>query len=83
MFDIIRAAGWPIWPLLAASIIAVALIIERAITLRRGKIVPAGLVENVIADFKRRVWEVDARRGLDRVWKPAGVTFLESLPDLH
>lgn len=53
MFDIIRAAGWPIWPLLAASIIAVALIIERAITLRRGKIVPAGLVENVIADFRR------------------------------
>ncbi len=53
MFDIIRAAGWPIWPLLAASIIAVALIIERGITLRRGKIVPAGLVENVIADYKR------------------------------
>ncbi len=53
MFDIIRAAGWPIWPLLVASIIAVALIIERGITLRRGKIVPAGLVENVIADFKR------------------------------
>jgi len=53
VFDIIRAAGWPIWPLLAASIIAVALIIERAITLRRGKIVPSGLVENVIADFKR------------------------------
>jgi biopolymer transport protein ExbB len=53
VFDIIRAAGWPIWPLLAASIIAVALIIERAITLRRGKIVPAGLVENVIADFRR------------------------------
>jgi biopolymer transport protein ExbB len=53
VFDIIRAAGWPIWPLLVASIIAVALIIERGITLRRGKIVPAGLVENVIADFKR------------------------------
>ena len=53
MFDIIRAAGWPIWPLLVASIIAVALIIERGITLRRGKIVPAGLVEYVIADFKR------------------------------
>lgn len=53
MFDIIRAAGWPIWPLLLASIIAVALIIERGITLRRSKIVPPGLVENVIADFKR------------------------------
>lgn len=53
MFDIIRAAGWPIWPLLLASVIAVALIIERGITLRRNKIVPPGLVENVIADFKR------------------------------
>ncbi len=53
MFDIIRAAGWPIWPLLVASIIAVALIIERGITLRRNKIVPPGLVENVIADYKR------------------------------
>ncbi|MBK7664594.1 MAG: MotA/TolQ/ExbB proton channel family protein [Sterolibacteriaceae bacterium] len=53
MFDIIRAAGWPIWPLLVASIIAVALIIERGITLRRNKIVPPGLVENVIADFRR------------------------------
>ncbi|MDR1708769.1 MAG: MotA/TolQ/ExbB proton channel family protein, partial [Candidatus Accumulibacter sp.] len=29
MFSIILAAGWPIWPLLLASIIAVALIIER------------------------------------------------------
>jgi biopolymer transport protein ExbB len=53
VFDIIRAAGWPIWPLLVASIIAVALIIERGITLRRNKIVPPGLVENVIADFRR------------------------------
>lgn len=53
MFEILRAAGWPIWPLLLASIIAVALIIERAITLRRNKIVPRGLLENVIADFRR------------------------------
>ena len=30
VFSIIQAAGWPIWPLLLASIIAVALIIERA-----------------------------------------------------
>ena len=34
LFAIIQAAGWPIWPLLLASIIAVALIIERAVTLR-------------------------------------------------
>ena len=53
MFDIIRAAGWPIWPLLLASVIAVALIIERSITLRHSKIVPDGLLESVIGDFRQ------------------------------
>ena len=53
MFEIIKAAGWPIWPLLFASVIAVALIIERSITLRRSKIVPAGLLEKVVADLRR------------------------------
>jgi biopolymer transport protein ExbB len=53
VFDIIRAAGWPIWPLLLASVIAVALIIERSITLRRSKIVPEGLLESVIGDFRQ------------------------------
>lgn len=52
MFEIIRAAGWPIWPLLLASIIAVALIIERSITLRRSKVVPPGLLESVVNDFR-------------------------------
>lgn len=40
------------------------------------------LRRDIAAEFKRRAWEVDARKGLDRVWKPEGVTFLESLPDL-
>ena len=42
MFAIIQAAGWPIWPLLLASIISVALIIERLVALRRIKVVPPG-----------------------------------------
>ena len=54
MFAIIQAAGWPIWPLLLASIIAVALIIERAITLQRGRIVPPTLLEQVIAVYHRQ-----------------------------
>ncbi len=52
MFDIIRAAGWPIWPLLAASIIALALIFERLASLRRSKVVPTGLLESILADIK-------------------------------
>ena len=54
MFAIIQAAGWPIWPLLLASIIAVALIIERAITLQQEKIVPPTLLEQVVTVYQRQ-----------------------------
>ena len=54
MFAIIQAAGWPIWFLLAASIIAVALIIERAISLRAVKIVPPSLLEQVRSVYQRQ-----------------------------
>ena len=53
MFSIIHAAGWPIWFLLLASVIAVALIIERSTALRRAKIVPAGLLQSVVAEFRQ------------------------------
>ena len=53
MFAIIQAAGWPIWPLLFASIVAVALIIERLITLRRSKILPDGLLEKVVVELRQ------------------------------
>ena len=53
MFSIIQAAGWPIWFLLLASVIAVALIIERGATLRRGKVVPNGLLQSAIAEYRR------------------------------
>ena len=54
MFDIIKAAGWPIWPLLFASVVAVALIIERLIVLRRDKIVPQGLLEKVVEAYQKQ-----------------------------
>jgi biopolymer transport protein ExbB len=54
VFAIIQAAGWPIWPLLLASVIAVALIIERAVTLRSSKIIPASLLEQVLTVYQRQ-----------------------------
>jgi biopolymer transport protein ExbB len=54
LFAIIQAAGWPIWPLLAASIIAVALIIERSLTLRHGRILPPTLLEQVVQVYQRQ-----------------------------
>ena len=54
MFSIILAAGWPIWPLLLASIIAVALIIERLMSLRRAKVIPDGLLPRVLAEYRQQ-----------------------------
>lgn len=53
MFAIVQAAGWPIWPLLFASIIAVALIIERLVALRRTKVAPEGLLQRVIGEVRQ------------------------------
>jgi biopolymer transport protein ExbB len=53
VFAIIQAAGWPIWPLLLASVISVALIIERLVALRRSKVVPSGLLQRAVGEFKR------------------------------
>ena len=53
MFSIIQAAGWPIWFLLVASVVAVALIIERASALRITRVVPAGLVVSVINEYQQ------------------------------
>jgi biopolymer transport protein ExbB len=54
LFAILQAAGWPIWFLLAASIIAVALIIERSFSLRTAKIIPPQLFEQVIDMYRRQ-----------------------------
>ncbi|HXJ09392.1 MAG TPA: MotA/TolQ/ExbB proton channel family protein [Burkholderiales bacterium] len=54
MFAIIQAAGWPIWFLLLASVIAVALIIERAISLRASKVVPSSLLDQVKSVYQRQ-----------------------------
>ena len=54
MFAIIQAAGWPIWPLLLASVIALALIIERFVSLRDRKIIPPRLLEQVVDVFQRQ-----------------------------
>jgi biopolymer transport protein ExbB len=48
LLSIIQAAGWPIWPLIACSIVALALIFERFVSLRTNKIAPPNLVEEAI-----------------------------------
>ncbi len=49
MFSIIQAAGWPIWPLILCSIVALALVIERLISLRSVRVAPPRLLDEVIS----------------------------------
>ncbi len=78
MFAIIQAAGWPIWFLLLASIIAVALIVERALSLREDKIVPPKLLEQVVSLYQRQGVNDDV---LDRLAKdsPLGAVLAAGL----
>jgi len=52
LFAIIQAAGWPIWFLLLASIIALALIIERSVSLRGRRIIPPDLFNQVVSLYQ-------------------------------
>jgi biopolymer transport protein ExbB len=47
VWQIILAAGWPIWPLIIASVVAVAIIGERLFALREGIIAPKNLLPEV------------------------------------
>ena len=52
MWSIIQAAGWPIWPLVFASVVALSLIFERMWSLRQSVVAPPGLVDRVLADYR-------------------------------
>jgi len=49
LLSIVQAAGWPIWPLLLCSVLALAIIVERFWSLRASQVVP----EALLADLDR------------------------------
>jgi biopolymer transport protein ExbB len=48
LLSIIQAAGWPIWPLILCSVVGLALVIERLFSLRRARVAPASLLDEVL-----------------------------------
>lgn len=54
MLSIVQAAGWPIWFLILASFATVALIVERALSLRRRQILPPGALEEILTLHRNR-----------------------------
>ena len=53
MLSIIEAAGWPIYPLILCSVIALAIIGERMWTLRRNVVMPKQLLPRVVQEYRQ------------------------------
>ncbi len=66
MFSIIQAAGWPIWPLVVCSILALALVIERFISLKTAKVAPPNLLDEALAVSRSAVPAPDVVRQLEQ-----------------
>jgi biopolymer transport protein ExbB len=54
VFTLVEAAGWPIWLLIISSLVAVALIVERALFLRGKNIAPPKLLDEVVQELKQK-----------------------------
>ena len=66
MFSIIQAAGWPIWPLIACSVLALALVIERFSSLKTRKVAPPKLIDEAITVSKSAVPSPDVVTQLEQ-----------------
>lgn len=47
MWELVKAGGWPMLPLIALGVLALAIILERLWTLRRNEVLPPGLGQEV------------------------------------
>ena len=64
MLELINAAGWPIWPLLIASVLALAIIFERFYTLRRERVTPPNLLDQAVDNLRQHGPNPDLLRAL-------------------
>lgn len=53
MYALIQAAGWPIWPIIFASVVAVGIIIERVLALRQSVVAPRDLLSKVVEEYRK------------------------------
>ena len=47
MLEIVQAGGWLMWPIIACSVVAVAIILERLWTLQEKRVLPANVANQV------------------------------------
>ncbi len=78
MLSLIQAAGWPVWFLILTSILAVALIVERALTLKPSRVVPDGLLDEVLGLHRNQQITPELIQRLERN-SPLGRVFATGL----
>jgi biopolymer transport protein ExbB len=66
LLSIIQAAGWPIWPLVACSILALALIFERFVSLKTAKVAPPRLLDEALSVSRNAVPSPDVVTQLEQ-----------------
>jgi 3-oxoacyl-(acyl-carrier-protein) synthase III len=72
LLSIIQAAGWPIWPLIACSVLALSIIIERFVNLRAARVAPPDLLNSIITRARAKAltneeiaaWETGSLLGM-------------------
>ena len=78
MFALIQAAGWPIWPIILASIVAVGIIGERMWALRLSMITPRDLLPKVVQEYRKNGVSEDMLARLQK-HSPLGQIFAAGL----
>jgi biopolymer transport protein ExbB len=78
VFALIQAAGWPIWPIILASVVAVAIIGERMWALRLGVVTPRDLLPKVLQEYRKNGVSADMLARLQK-HSPLGQIFAAGL----
>lgn len=47
MLELVKAGGWLMWPIIACSVIAMAIVVDRLWAYRKGKVLPSNLVAQI------------------------------------
>ncbi|MGB7931641.1 MAG: MotA/TolQ/ExbB proton channel family protein [Gammaproteobacteria bacterium] len=82
MYEIIKAGGWLMWPLILCSVISIAIITERFWALRRGRILPKYVVAQIWTWYKRNELTTESIQSL-RESSPLGRVLAAGLINRH
>jgi biopolymer transport protein ExbB len=82
VFSIIEAAGWPIWPLILCSVIALAIIGERMWSLRQSLVMPPNLLAQTVQEFRQNGITPEMSNRL-RAHSPLGQVFAAALRNIE